>query len=138
MKLALAAVVIAGTSGYMAYLGASSSWKYYVTADECVALRDQLTGRRMRISGQIAPGTLQVSGDRSRAAFVLRGQANRLDVVCTGVVPDNLHEGADVVVEGQLEPNGSLAGDKLLTKCASKYAPDQEPPVGPAEGSKKQ
>jgi cytochrome c-type biogenesis protein CcmE len=37
-------------------------------------------------------------------------------------VPDNLTEGIEVVVEGKLGADGTLRGDKLLTKCASKYA----------------
>ena len=121
VKLALGAGIVAGVTGYMAYVGASASWKYYVTADECVARAAQLTGSRVRVSGGVAAGSLRLAADRSQASFDLQGATGKLDVDCTGPLPDNLAENIDVVVEGQLEAGGRLRGDKLLTRCASKY-----------------
>ena len=37
-------------------------------------------------------------------------------------MPDNLAEDIDVVVEGTLQAN-ELLGDKVITRCASKYQP---------------
>ena len=48
-KLTLCAAVIAATLAYLAYLGASSSWQYYVLVDECVAQADELHGKRLLI-----------------------------------------------------------------------------------------
>jgi cytochrome c-type biogenesis protein CcmE len=120
-KLVFGATVVACASAYLAYLGASSSWQYYLVVDECVASRDQLVRQRMRVSGQIAPGSLQIHADRRRASFVLRGQRSEISVSCHGPLPDNLQEGIDVVVEGMLLESGILQGDKVLTRCASKY-----------------
>ena len=121
MKLLLAVAVIGGVTIYMAYVSATSSWKYYVTADECVAHLDELGGSRVRVSGVVAAGSLQVNGERSQASFALLGKTHRLDAVCTGTLPDNLQEESEVVVEGYLQSDGTLQGDKVLTKCASKY-----------------
>jgi len=121
VKLALGAGIVVGVTTYMAYVGASASWQYYVTADECAARAVQLADRRVRVSGGVAAGSLQVASDRSRASFDLQGATKRLRVVCTGPLPDNLAEKIDVVVEGRMEAGGLLRGDKLLTRCASKY-----------------
>jgi cytochrome c-type biogenesis protein CcmE len=121
VKLALGAGIVVGVTTYMAYVGASTSWKYYVTADECVARATQLAGSRVRVSGGVAAGSLQMAADRSQASFDLQGATGKLNVVCFGPLPDNLAENIDVVVEGQLEAGGRLRGDKLLTRCASKY-----------------
>lgn len=121
VKLALGAGVVVGVTSYMAYVGASASWQYYLTADECVVRAEQLADRRVRVSGGVAPGSLQVATDRSRASFSLQGATDRLRVVCAGPLPDNLAENTEVVVEGRLDPDGVLRGDKLLTRCASKY-----------------
>jgi len=123
VKLALGAGVVVGVTSYMAYVGASASWQYYLTADECVARAEQLADRRVRVSGGVAVGSLQVAADRSQASFALQGATARLRVVCSGPLPDNLAEKTEVVVEGRLEPSGVLRGDKLLTRCASKYEP---------------
>jgi cytochrome c-type biogenesis protein CcmE len=122
-KLALGAVVTSGAVAYLAYLGASSSWQYYLLVDECVSQADQVRGKRLRVSGQVEPGTLSITADRRGASFVLKGAEHRLPVVHQGPLPDNLATGIDVVVEGVLLDGGSLRSEKIVTRCASKYAP---------------
>ena len=121
VKLAVGASIIVGAMFYMGFLGARTSWKYYLTADECVARAAQLAGSRIRVSGGVAAGSLQMAADRSQARFDLQGARVTLPVVCTGPLPDNLAENIEVVVEGRWEGEGPLRGDKLLTRCASKY-----------------
>jgi cytochrome c-type biogenesis protein CcmE len=128
-KLLLGGLVIAGVTAYMAYVGAANSWKYYLTADECAADGSRLIGQRMRVSGKVASQTLQVAADRRRAEFTLAGTSGQVQATCTGTLPDNLTEGMEVVVEGRLEQAGVLRGDKILTKCASKYDARQPPPT---------
>jgi cytochrome c-type biogenesis protein CcmE len=120
-KLIVGAAIIAGTTAYMAYLGASASWQYYVTAEECLASSDSLVGSRLRVSGRIAPGSLKIAPDRRGAEFALEVPDGRLRVVCDGPLPDNLAEGIDVVVECRMEERNLLRGTKVLTRCASKY-----------------
>lgn len=120
-KLAVGAVVIGGVTAYMAYLGAATSWQYYLTVDECLADASAVAGSRVRVSGKVAPGSLHVDAGRSRARLSLSGTESELSVVCSGPLPDNLAEGIDVVVEGRLAASGVFQGDKLLTRCASKY-----------------
>lgn len=121
-KLILACLVVAGTTAYMAYLGAAQSWQYYLTSDECLADLDGFAGKRLRVSGKMAEGTLQRTHGSGHLTFDLQGTDRVLPVVCTGTAPDNLAEGIEVVVEGRLDANGTLRGDRLLTKCAGKYA----------------
>jgi cytochrome c-type biogenesis protein CcmE len=120
-KLAVGAAVIVGVTGYMAYVGASASWKYYLTVDECLADTAKFAGQRLRVSGQVAAASLRVDSQRSKARFALAGTEGKLPVECSGPLPDNLAEEIEVVVEGRLDPSGRLQGDKLLTRCASKY-----------------
>ncbi|MFH1267119.1 MAG: cytochrome c maturation protein CcmE [Planctomycetota bacterium] len=127
-KLAIGGVVVVGTTAYMAYLGAATSWQYYVTVDECLANADALGGARVRVSGKIAPGSLRISSDRSEADFFLEGTEAALRVISSGPVPDNLAEAVDVVAEGRLAGAGLLKADKVLTRCASKYEPETPSP----------
>jgi cytochrome c-type biogenesis protein CcmE len=120
-KLAVCGLILAGVTLYVAYLGASSSWQYYLTVDECLANVLHFTGRRLRISGQVASGSLHIREDRSGATFMLAGTTGRLPASCRGPLPDNLADNVAVVVEGSLEEDGSLRADKVLTRCASKY-----------------
>lgn len=133
-KLAIGGVVIAGVTLYMAYLGAAASWQYYLTADECLADTAGFLGKRLRVSGRVAADSLAIAEDRMRADFVLEGREGRLAVTCSGPLPDNLAEQIEVVVEGRLDETGRLQGDKVLTRCASKYESDKPPPSSKRSG----
>jgi cytochrome c-type biogenesis protein CcmE len=133
-KLTIGGALIASVTGYMAFLGARSSWQYYLTVDECAADASELVGSRLRVNGRVAPNSLEVEPDRTGAAFVLRGSGSGLFVTCDGPLPDNLAEDIDVVVEGHLDSSGVLRGDKVLTRCASKYR-TKTPPGAEATAS---
>ncbi len=122
IKLGIAAGIVTGVTAWMAWLGTSASWKYYLTVDECLADAPDLVNQRMRISGRVATGSLNVEPDRTRARFWLCGRDGQLPVTCGGPLPDNLAEDMDVIVEGHLDEAGCLQGDQVLTRCASKYA----------------
>jgi len=127
VKLAIGAVIITAVTLYMAYVGASSSWKYYVTAEEYLAHPQAFAGQQLRVSGKVADGSLVVPDSRTSGRFALAaGTADAagtagLAVECQCVLPDNLAEGVEVVVEGRLNEHGVLRADKVLTRCASKY-----------------
>jgi cytochrome c-type biogenesis protein CcmE len=131
-KLLLGGIVVVGVTAYMAYLGAASGWQYYVTADECQAGLTALQGKRLRVSGKVAAGSLKVAADRQQAAFILAGTTARLGVDCTGPLPDHFAEGVDVLVEGALEASGRLRGENVITRCASKYS--AQLPANPVAG----
>ncbi len=122
-KLAIAGLVVAGATAYMAYLGASSSWQYFMTVQECLENSRQVAGQRIRVSGTIVPGSLEIAPDRQEARFSLSDAGSHLPVVCKGPLPDDLSpvKTVEVVVEGHLENSCTLQGDKLITRCASKY-----------------
>jgi cytochrome c-type biogenesis protein CcmE len=120
-KLIAGTLILVSVTVYVAYLGASSSWQYYVTVDECVARASQLTGRQIRVSGRVASGSLQMTDQPSQATFGLTGAESRIKAICPKPLPDNLAEDMDVVVEGRLAGPNLLRGEKVLTRCASKY-----------------
>ncbi len=137
-KLGIGAVVVVGITASMAYLGGSASWQYYLTADECAAKAGSLIGTRLRVSGKIVPGTLRVAADRREAVFSLTTAEARLPVACAGLLPDNLAEDMEVVVEGRLEHPGLLRGSKVLTRCSSKYESKGAPPSSERTASREQ
>lgn len=122
VKLGIAGCIVTVVTAYMAYLGTTTSWKYYLTVDECLADATELIEQPMRVNGRIGVGSLKIATTRQHATFQLCGSSRELPVSCAGPLPDNLAEDMDVVVEGRLDESGHLQGDKVLTKCASKYA----------------
>lgn len=120
-KLALAAAGIGCVIASLAFVGGLSSWQYYLTVAECQADAATLVGKRVRVNGTVAPGSLTIEPGRASAAFTLAGSGDGLGVVCPGPLPDNLAEGIQVVVEGRLLDARRFRGDRVLTQCASKY-----------------
>lgn len=120
-KLAIGGIVMAGTSIYMAYVGAAAGWQYYLTTDECLAEADSLAGERIRVSGKISPNSLVIAPRRMHAEFALEAADGQLRVTCRGPLPDNLAERTDVVAEGRLDGDGLLHAEKVITRCAGKY-----------------
>lgn len=121
-NLLIGAAVLAGAVGYLSYLGASNPWRYYLLVDECHEQREQWQGKSLRVSGRVTEGSLRIAPDRRSAAFSLEGKSHRFEVTCPGPLPDNLAEGIEVVVEGRLHAEGGLRGERVITRCASKYA----------------
>jgi cytochrome c-type biogenesis protein CcmE len=122
-RLALAAAAIAATTGALALAGGLASWQYYLTVAECRAGGPALVGKRLRVSGTVAAGSLAIEPGRRAATFRLEDPAGGLPVRSEGTtLPDNLAEGVPVVVEGRLDPSGaSFRAEQVLTRCASKY-----------------
>ena len=122
LKLTAGALLMAAAIGYLAYLGAASSWQYYLSVDEAVADATHIEGKRIRVSGRVRTGSLTIVDDRRQATFDLTGELHMLHATCRCSLPDNLAENIDVVVEGTLQADG-IHGDKVITRCASKYQP---------------
>ena len=123
IKLALAGIISAVVVLYLLSLFLSTSWQYYLLLDECLEKPGRFFGKRLRVSGKVAGGSLTISEDRRKASFVLAGYTHQIPVNCSGPLPDNLSESIDVVVEGVLQEDGFLQGQRVITRCASKYAP---------------
>ena len=121
-KLSAGAVIVGAAIGYLAFLGAASSWQYYLSVDEAVAEGNHLWGKRVRLSGRVELASLTIMAHRREAMFDLAGQRHRLRAMCRCSLPDNLAEGIDVVVEGTLQHDG-IHAHKVITRCASKYEP---------------
>jgi cytochrome c-type biogenesis protein CcmE len=122
VKLGIAACIVASVTAYMAYAGSTASWQYFLTVEECLADAPALVNQRVRVNGKIVVGSLEIAPGRQQATFKICEADLELPVRCAGPLPDNLAEGKDVVVEGRLDEGGYLRGDKVLTRCASKYA----------------
>ena len=125
--LSIGVCILVAAFGYLAYLGAASSWRYYVLVDEIAGNAPQFVGKRLRVSGRVADGSLTIGDLRRHAVFRLCGPNHSIQAVCKCVIPDNLAEGIDVVVEGVLESDG-IHGQKIITRCASKYERQTRPP----------
>jgi len=118
-------VILAG--GYLLYGGMRSSSMYYLTVDEILQRRPELSGKGLRVGGWVVPESVQWDARTLKLRFqIADSSGRRLEVIHRGVVPDNFTSAQGVIVEGVLDPGGYLKAQTILTKCPSRYEPEKE------------
>ncbi len=81
--------------------------------------------QRIRIGGLVATGSVQKSDGGKTTRFTVTDMKSDVPVSYTGVLPDLFREGQGVVVEGRLQPGGSLLASEVLAKHDEKYMPPE-------------
>jgi cytochrome c-type biogenesis protein CcmE len=121
LKFVLGAVAIIATLSYLGFAGFKASMSYYQTVPELYASGDVAYGRRLRVEGDVVPGTI-VKGSRE-TTFVIgpENQTLKVKYIGTDPIPDTFRDYAQAVVEGTYGRDGVFVANKMQAKCASKY-----------------
>lgn len=133
LKFGAVTVVILVSLGYLAYTGVQDSKSYYVTIKELHNLGDGAYSKRLRVAGNVVPGSIKRSG--TRVDFLLKEQDLTLPVSYTGTEapPDTFKDDSQALADGSYGRDGVFHAKQLQAKCASKYAPQQgQPGAAPA------
>ena len=125
LKFGSAMVVILLAVSYLAYTGVEESKSYYVTIKELHGMGDGAYSKRLRVAGNVQPGSIRRSGTNMN--FVLVENDQLLNVVYTGTEPppDTFKDNAQALAEGSFGRDGVFHAKQIQAKCASKYAPQQ-------------
>jgi cytochrome c-type biogenesis protein CcmE len=134
VKFGIATTIIVVALGYLAYTGVQQSKSYYVTIKELRGMDNSVYTKRLRVAGNVEPGSIHRTG--LHVEFTLVEQGNKLPVVYTGTEapPDTFKDNAQALAEGSFGRDGVFHASELQAKCASKYAPAQQ--NGPAAPAK--
>src|SRR3954466_13642455 len=100
LKFGSAIVVIVLALGYLAYTGVQESKSYYVTIKELRGMGDGAYTKRLRVAGNVQPGSIKRSG--TKVEFVLVENDLNLSVVYTGTEapPDTFKDSSQALAEG--------------------------------------
>jgi cytochrome c-type biogenesis protein CcmE len=125
-----------GVAFLLAGTDASNAFVYSKLVDELMSAPNEWVGREVRVEGQLRQGSVAfVSEPSCEHTFVLERGEHELPVRyprCT--VPDTFRDDMpmDVVVQGQLQPNGTFLADQVIPRCPSKYEMQQRQQNGEA------
>jgi len=122
-KFLIGGVIVFLAIGYLAYMGFMGWATYSYTVGELKELGSSIQGNSVRVSGQVALGSVTQEPDNITLQFTIVEDGESLPVVYQGVVPDTFKVGNDIVVEGHLNSNGIFQANTILVKCPSKYVP---------------
>lgn len=125
LKFGSAIAVILIALGYLAYTGVQESKSYYVTIKELRGMGDGAFTKRLRVAGNVQPGSIHRTG--TNLNFVLVESDQILNVVYDGTEPppDTFKDDAQALAEGSFGRDGVFHAKQIQAKCASKYAPQQ-------------
>jgi cytochrome c-type biogenesis protein CcmE len=120
-KFAVLVAVIVGTLIWLAVGGTTGNMTYYKTVAELGQLGNRAEGKRLRVGGDVEPGSISRSG--REVSFVLVQERRRLRVVYRGnePLPDTFRDGAQALADGRMGSDGVFRASQIQAKCASKY-----------------
>src|SRR5213596_2626459 len=123
-KLAIGAVLIVGSVGYLMASGVKQTGQYFLTPSELsqkIAQDPSFYNVGMKVGARVVPGSVT----RDLATKTLRFQVTdgtvRYPVEFHGLPPDTFNDSVEVVVEGRLHPDGVIYATDVLAKCGSRY-----------------
>ena len=122
IKFLLLGLGILGSMGLLLAvgIGQSGGLSYYLTVDEYLNERPQGL-ENYRVNGKVETGTIVRLESGLDVKFNVTDGAATFPVSYHGIVPDTFVDGADVVVEGDMDSDGVFVAHTMLAKCPSKY-----------------
>lgn len=120
-KVVIAALIAVAALVYLIAVGMRGATVYSLTVSELKAQGAAAVGQGVRVSGILDGDSVTFDGQELVLAFTLRDGDEALPVVYEGVKPDNMRDDGEVIVEGRLQPDGTLQAKSLMFKCPSKY-----------------
>jgi len=120
-KFGIGVGVIVVSMAFLAWLGYGESKTYYHTIAELQTLKGSELSHRIRVGGNVAPGSIRrLPG---RVDFVLEGEGKSLPVSYMGSdpLPDTFIDKSQALVEGKATADGHFVAEVVQAKCASKY-----------------
>src|SRR5437870_8023667 len=131
-RFGIAIAVVVLTLGSLAYVGIQDSKSFYVQIKDLRSMGNDAYQKRLRVAGNVQPGTIHMSG--ANADFVLAENGQLLNVSYRGAEPppDTFKDNAKALVEGEFLKDGVFHAKTIQAKCASKYAAKQQQQAGAA------
>jgi cytochrome c-type biogenesis protein CcmE len=128
--LAMVAAIVA------LFLGVFQPAAVYATpVDKLLSGGKSFVGRKVRVEGELVPGTLAKRDDPCEYRFFIHKDDARLPVRyahCS--IPDGFRDvpagGVQVTVEGSLADSGDFQASLVMAKCSSKYDPAKHEMAG--------
>ena len=130
-KIGATSIVLVAAFGMLLYSTLGESMQYYKYVDEVMAQPTAWQGKKLQVHGNVVPGSIGRKAESLEYRFDLQRNGKVIRAYYNGIVPDTFKDDSEVVLTGQLTPNGFMATD-MTAKCPSKY--EAAPKVGSRTG----
>jgi cytochrome c-type biogenesis protein CcmE len=82
-------------------------------------------GKRFRLGGLVAGGSVSRASDSLAVAFIVTDGAESVDVRFDGILPDLFREGQGIIAIGALSSEGHFEAAEVLAKHDENYMPPE-------------
>lgn len=124
-KTAIALLLILTGVAFLILKGISDTGVYYRTVAEVLADSSLPEERGVRISGEVAGGSIRYDQKQLTLTFRVRDlvEADKsMAVLYRGIKPDAFTKDVEVILEGSYDDSANMFyAETLLAKCPSKY-----------------
>ena len=125
VRALVSVVIVGGALSLLLFTTMSEGASLYKHVDEVMASPQQYYGRNMNLHGFVEGAVFKRPNTLDYRFSVKSGDKIVL-ATYTGVVPDTLKEGTEVVLKGQLHDGGfQVEPNGIMAKCPSRYDPDK-------------
>jgi cytochrome c-type biogenesis protein CcmE len=122
IKIAVTCLVLAGALGGLMYTTLAQGTEYYIHVDEVLKDPPAWQNKKLQLHGFVED--LRQRPNSLDYKFHVRYNGQVIAASYTGVVPDTFKNESEVVLKGQLHPDGfAVEPNGVMAKCPSKYNP---------------
>ena len=126
LQFGVAIGVVLVTLTWLAYSGVKESKTYYVTVKELQGMGDEALSKRLRVGGNVAPGTIKRQGKIVEFMLVEQGLTMKVRYTGSSPLPDTFVDNSQALADGRYTRDGVFEASQIQAKCASKYEAKQE------------
>ena len=120
--------LIIGGCIYLFYSSAGEAFEYYKHVDEVMANQQAWEGKRLQLHGHVVTNSILRKPNTLEYRFKVQNNGKVVDAAYTGIVPDTFKDEAEVMLQGQLAPDGfHVRQNGVVAKCPSKYEAASKP-----------
>jgi len=122
-KFVVLVVAIIGTLAWLAASGINETKTYYKTISELKSMTGEAQAKRVRVTGDVVPGSIQRAGSEVRFVITEKEKGLTLNVLYTGKdpLPDTFRDNAQAMADGKMMADGTFNAHSIAAKCPSKY-----------------
>lgn len=140
MGLLVTLLVMVGALVALFMVGFKEAAIYATPVDQLMAQKDKLMGRKVRVEGELVPGSLEKRDKPCEYRFTLHGKEGKETLPVRYpqcIIPDTFRDvptgGVQVTIEGSLKSANDFEATLVMAKCSSKYDTEKHE-MKPGEG----
>jgi len=128
VRVLVSVLIVGGALSFLLFTTMSSDAALYKHVDEVMASPQTFYGKNMKLHGFVVHPVEKRPNSLDYRFSVKNGDKVVL-ASYTGIVPDTLKEGTEVVLQGRLAPDGfHVDANGVMAKCPSRYDPNKPQP----------